>query len=89
MNEQYDSLCKGCERRFRRVDSKGRDKFFCFGVTTSEGRAAYGIKDYDNLRLCVRHPPLQKLPVKDLFQLNMSKTDVRVLIAGLSRLLKP
>lgn len=88
MNERYEELCKGCERKFHRIDAGGRDKFFCFGLATPEGREVHNIPDYDNLRFCIKHPPLKKLPVKNLFQLNMNETEVRVLIEGLSRLLK-
>lgn len=89
MSKLYnDELCKGCERKFRIADAGGRDKWFCFGVTSFDGRKAHNIPDFDKLRLCIKHPPLHELPVENLFQLNISETEAEVLIKGLFRLLK-
>ena len=89
MSEPYNQeLCKGCERRFRRTDAGGRDKWFCFGLTSCEGRKAYNIPDFDKFRLCIKHPPLHKLPVENLFQLNITEMEAEVLKNGLEELIR-
>lgn len=90
MSKPYnEELCRGCERRFRRTDAGGRDKWFCFGVTSYEGRKAYNIKYFDKLRLCIKHPPLpHKLPVEHLFQLNITEMEAEVLKNGLEELIR-
>lgn len=83
-----EKLCKGCRRKYYTVDKGGRkDKWFCFGIVTSEGREAYKIPYFDILRFCVKHPPAEKLPVENVFQLNMYDGEVKELIKGFSRLL--
>lgn len=92
MNKPFfhnEKLCKGCQRVGSITDVGGRrDKWFCFGITTPESRKAHDIPSYDNLRFCVKHPPLSKLPVKNLFQLNMNEVEVKELIDRFSRLLQ-
>jgi len=90
MSKPYSEiLCKGCERKFRRTDAGGRDKWLCFGVTTRKGREKHTIPEFDNLRLCIKHQkPLKKLPVKNLCQLNITEIEAKVLITGLTQLLK-
>jgi len=89
MSKPYnDELCRGCQRRFRRTDAGGRDKWFCFGVTTNEGRKGHNIPDFDKLRLCIKHPPLYKLPVEHLFQLNITQMEAEILKNGLEELIK-
>lgn len=83
-----DELCKGCERVFSLVDAGGREKGFCFGITNPEGRKAHITPSSDKFRFCLKHPPLRKLPVKNLFQLNMEEMEVKVLINGFIRLLQ-
>ena len=83
-----EELCKGCSRKDYIVDAGGRkDKWVCFGMTTLRAMKTHNIPYFDNLRLCVKHPPLRKLPVENVFQLNMSKAEVKGLIKGFSRLL--
>jgi len=89
MSKPYnDELCKGCQRRFRRTDAGGRDKWFCFGITSREGRKANNIPDSDELRLCIKHPPPKKLPVEHLFQLNINEMEAEVLKNGLEELIR-
>lgn len=82
-----EKLCKGCRRKYHKVDKGGRDKWICFGITTPEGRTMHNIPDIDKWRFCVKHPPVEKLPVENVFQLNMHEGEVKVLIEGFSRLL--
>lgn len=71
------------------TDAGGRDKWFCFGVTSYEGRKACNIKDFDKLGLCIKHPPLpHKLPVEHLFQLNITEMEAEVLKNGLEELIR-
>jgi hypothetical protein len=80
-----EDRCKGCERRYFIGDKGGRDKWLCFGVTSSEGRKIFNIPDYDNLRLCIKHPP-RPISEKGLFQLNMNKQEAIVLSELLQKL---
>lgn len=66
-------------------DAGGRDKWFCFGITTSERRKMKSIPDSDNLRFCV-HGSFE--PVKEYFQLNMEEKEVKEIIRCLQELLK-
>jgi hypothetical protein len=89
MSKPYnEELCRGCERRFRRTDAGGRDKWLCFGITSCEGRTANNIPDSDKLRLCIKHPPPKKLPVENLFQLNINEMEAEVLKNGLEKLIR-
>jgi hypothetical protein len=83
-----EELCRGCGRRFRKTDAGGRDKWLCFGMTSCEGRKANNIPDSDKLRLCIKHPPLKKLPVENLFQLNINEVEAEVLKDGLEELVR-
>ena len=79
--------CKGCTRKTHFVDKGGRkEKWLCFGITTSEARKTSKIPVYDNLRLCIKHPP-RPIKEKGLFQLNMTKEETKALIIGLQNLL--
>ena len=88
MSKPYSEiLCKGCERKFRRTDAGGRDKWLCFGVTTRKGREEHSIPKFDNLRFCIKHPPLKKLPLRNIFQLNMTRSEAELFGNGLRALL--
>lgn len=82
-----EELCKGCDRKY--YTPYESEKWFCFGITTFENRKKHGIPEFDNLRVCVRHPSkLPELSVKGLFLLNLSEGNVKELVRGLNRLLK-
>ena len=83
-----DELCKGCKRVFSRVDTGGREKGFCFGITTPEGREEYTVPSFDRYRFCLKHLSMRKLPISNLFQLNMNEVEVQEFIKGLSQLLQ-
>lgn len=82
-----EERCIGCKRRYFIGDKGGRDKWLCFGITISEGRRIFNIPDYDNLRLCIKHPP-RPIHEKGLFQLNMNKQEAMVLSEYLQKLTK-
>lgn len=85
--EKWEERCKGCERKYRIGDKGRRDKWLCFGITTSEGRKMFNMPNYDNLRLCIKHPP-RPIREKGLFQLNMSKQEATVLSECFQKLAK-
>jgi hypothetical protein len=57
-------------------------------IASCEGRKANDIPDSDNLRLCTKHPPPHKLPVENLFQLNITEMEAEVLKNGLEELVR-
>lgn len=81
-----EELCRECDRKYS--TSYERAKWLCFGITAFENRRKSGIPEFDNLRLCVKHPPARELSVKGLSQLNLNERDVKELIKGFHQLLK-
>ncbi len=81
-----ENLCKECDRKYHTPYEGG--KWLCFGITGFESRKKQDIPEFDNLRVCVKHPPPKELSVKGLSVLNLSEQNVKELIKGFDRLLK-
>lgn len=76
--------CQDCVYNDLVSDAGGRDKWFCFGITSAEQGKLKNIPDLDIFRFCV-HGSFE--PVRKYFQLNMNEQEVKKIVERLGQLL--